>query len=267
VGSDTGRVNVVASADPLQARGVAAVSGAAGAIGRATVAKLVSRGNLVVAVDRDAAALEQLTRHHGSWIVPVHGELPSEATVAAVGDALTELGALHHVIAIAGGATGDEIVPTSEDLTVHAFRASVEANLIGTWAFTNTCIRHLKSTSGNRSITFCSTRNAFAGHGLPAYSAAKAGLHGLLHPLAVELGAHGIRVNAVAPGQIATPFARRYHADQPGHFERIAAASSLGRLATEDDVADAFVAMALDLTAVTGQTLLVDAGAHIWRNA
>jgi meso-butanediol dehydrogenase/(S,S)-butanediol dehydrogenase/diacetyl reductase len=260
-------MNVVASADPVQAHGVAAVSGAAGAIGSATVAKLVSRGMYVVALDKDAGALENLNRRHEGWVLPVLGELPSAGVAATLGKALTDLGTLHHVIAIAGGATSEELAHTSEELSVEAFRASVEANLVGTWAFTNTCISHLKRSRGDRSITFCSTRNALAGHGLPAYSAAKAGLHGLLHPLAVELGAHGIRVNAVAPGQIATPFALQYHADQPGHFERIAAASSLGRLATEDDVADAFMAMALDLTAVTGQTLLVDAGAHVWRDS
>ena len=88
---------------------------------------------------------------------------------------------------------------------------------------------------------------------------------GMIHPLADQLGSHGIRINAVAPGQIATPYAQQVHASMPGHFERIAAKSALGRLAVESEVAQAFTAMALTLTATTGQLLVVDAGGEVWR--
>lgn len=258
---------VVSSADPVQASGVAAVSGAAGAIGASVVTRLVQRSCVVVALDRNDAALEDLARRHDGWVFPVLGELPAEGVLADLARTLEQIGTLNHVIAVAGGATAGELGKDAAAIDVAAFRESVESNLVATWAFIHACLPHLVRASGNRSVTLCSSRNALAGHGLPAYSAAKGGLHGLLHPLAVELGTHGVRVNAVAPGQIATPFARQFHAAQPGHFDRIAAASSLGRLATEDDVADAFAALALDLQGVTGQTLVVDAGAHIWRSA
>lgn len=260
-------MNPVASAEPISAEGVAAISGAAGAIGMATAAKFIRRGLLVVAVDRNGAALEALTARHHGWVVPVAGEISGAETLESLRRTLDELGSLHHLVAIAGGATSSELGKSGEQLDVDALRNSIEENLVATWAFTRACLPQLTRSRGDRSVVFCSSRNAIAGHGLPAYSAAKAGLLGLMHPLAVELGSYGIRVNAVAPGQIATPFAQQYHADQPGHFERIATASSLGRLATEDDVADAFVSLALDLRAVTGQTLVVDAGAHIWRSA
>lgn len=258
---------VVASAEPVQALGVVAVSGAAGAIGRAVVSKLVERGWVVLALDQDEAALMNLAQQREGWVLPVLGDLPSAEVLAALEKSLEQVGMLHHVVAIAGGATPGEVGTDASSLDVASFRSSIEANLVSTWAFVHACLPWVTKSAGDRSITFCSSRNALAGHGLPAYSAAKAGLHGLLHPLAVELGARGVRVNAVAPGQIATPFARAYHAAQPGHFERIAASSSLGRLATEEDVAAAFTALALDLQGVTGQTIIVDAGAHIWRGA
>lgn len=257
----------VASADPIRARGVAAVSGAAGAIGRAVVSKLVERDLVVLALDRDGAALTNLVKQREGWVLPIPGELPSAEVLDLLEKTLGQVGMLHHTVAIAGGATPGELVDNATSLDVASFRGSIEANLVSAWAFIHTCLPWMVKSAGDRSITFCSSRNALAGHGLPAYSAAKAGLHGLLHPLAVELGAQGVRVNAVAPGQIATPFARAYHAAQPGHFERIAASSSLGRLATEEDVAAAFTALALDLHGVTGQTIVVDAGAHIWRGA
>lgn len=255
----------VSSADAVQARSVAVVSGAAGAIGSAVVGRLVSRGVFVIASDRDPAGLDRLAERHPGWVEAVPGHLPESGALSHVAAAIDAAGSLHHVAAIAGGASAGELGAAAADLDLEAFRGSIEQNLSAVWALIHTCLPHLLSARGDRSITLCSSRNALAGHGIPAYSAAKAGLHGLMHPLAVELGPAGVRVNAVAPGQVATPFALEYHADQPGHFDRIAQASCLGRLATEDDVAAAFAALALDLRAVSGQTILVDAGAHIWR--
>jgi len=231
-GSDTGLVRAVASADPIQASGVAAVSGAAGTIGRAVVSKLVERGLVVLALDRDESALANLAKQREGWVLPVPGELPSPEALAALKEALEQVGMLHHAVAIAGGATPGELGKDTASLDVASFRSIIEANLVSTWAFVHACLPWMAKSAGDRSITFCSSHNALAGRGLPAYSAAKAGLHGLLHPLAVELGAHGVRVNAVAPGQ-------------------------------EEDVAAAFAALALDLQGVTGQTIVVDAGAHI----
>jgi len=62
---------------------VAAVSGAAGAIGRAVVSKLVERGLVVLALDRDESALANLAKQREGWVLPVPGELPSPEALAA----------------------------------------------------------------------------------------------------------------------------------------------------------------------------------------
>jgi 3-oxoacyl-[acyl-carrier protein] reductase len=95
---------------------------------------------------------------------------------------------------------------------------------------------------------------------MPAYSAAKAGLVGMMHGLVRPLGAEGIRVNTIAPGTIRTPRTERIWAHVPGHFERLADSTALGRLGEPRDVARAYRALALELTHVSGEVLVVDGG-------
>ena len=92
------------------------------------------------------------------------------------------------------------------------------------------------------------------------YGAAKAGLMSLVRTLAVELGANGVRVNAVAPGAVLTPRVEAMMSEE--RRAESAAGIPLGRLATPDDIARVVAFLASDLAAyVTGQTLAVDGGA------
>jgi NAD(P)-dependent dehydrogenase (short-subunit alcohol dehydrogenase family) len=119
----------------------------------------------------------------------------------------------------------------------------------------------------DRSITFTSSFNALSGWGMPAYSAAKAGLLGMMNALVTPLGACNIRTNVVAPGTIRTPRTEKMWQHEPNHFESLERTSALARLGTPDDVADAFFAIATLLTHVTGQVLVVDGGQMVKRCA
>jgi NAD(P)-dependent dehydrogenase (short-subunit alcohol dehydrogenase family) len=107
----------------------------------------------------------------------------------------------------------------------------------------------------DHSVVMVSSINALRDYGLPAYSAAKAGMYGLAHSLATELGAEGIRINVVTPGTVSSGSRA-----QPKDFEALRRGTVLGRLARPEDVAAAIVALTLDLRAVTGQSLVVDCG-------
>jgi NAD(P)-dependent dehydrogenase (short-subunit alcohol dehydrogenase family) len=74
-----------------------------------------------------------------------------------------------------------------------------------------------------------------------------------------------VRVNAVAPGTVPTTATRREWAHVPTHFDDMAALVPTGRLGTPDDVAAAFLALARDLTHVSGQVLAVDGGQSLHR--
>jgi NAD(P)-dependent dehydrogenase (short-subunit alcohol dehydrogenase family) len=241
------------------------VTGAAGAIGGATVRAFLAAGLPVAGFDRDpaVASVSDDPRYLGLTV-----DVRDEHDVAgAVAEARTR-GPLLHLVGVAGGALPEE--PRTQDdpaaLEPQLFRASLELNLTSQFTVLRAALPWLRESPGrDRSVTFVSSWNALTGAGMPAYSAAKAGLIGMMHALTTPLGAEGIRVNVVAPGTIRTPRTERIWAHDEGHWERLEAATALGRLGTPDDVARAALALATQLTHVTGQVLVVDGGQMLKR--
>ena len=109
------------------------------------------------------------------------------------------------MVAIAGGALPEEKTGADlAELPLEVFRASLELNLVTAWITLRAALPHLRRAEGDRSITLTTSTDALASYGLPAYAAAKAGLIGLVNSLAGPLGGDGIRINAVAPGDVPT---------------------------------------------------------------
>lgn len=237
------------------------VTGAAGAIGRATVRAFGDAGYAVVGFDVAAAGVS------GADMRTV--DVTDERAVASAVAALERDYSLCHVVGVAGGACPLE--PQTQDdpvaVDLDTFRTSIENNLTSQFVVLRACTPLLRRAGrADRSITLTSSWNALTGQGMPAYSAAKAGLHGLVRALAHPLGRDRIRLNAVAPGTVRTPRTERIWSDSPGHFERLGETSALDRVGEPDDVAAAFVALALYLRHVTGHVLVVDGGQMLWRH-
>lgn len=242
----------------MSGSGVVLVTGSAGAIGTATVRRFLEAGYGVVGLDREEPDGPEDPAYAAFRVDLLEGDALQAAIAEARGT-----GPLRHVVGIAGGALPEE--PRTQDdpalLDPDAFRASIELNLVTQWRVLHAVTPWLREGAGaDRSVTFTSSFNALSGQGMPAYSAAKAGLIGMTRALTGPLGAEGIRVNVVAPGTIRTPRTERVWAHVPDHFERLEATTALGRLGTPDDVARAYLALARDLTHVTGQVLVVDGG-------
>ncbi|MBW3660101.1 MAG: SDR family oxidoreductase [Gemmatimonadetes bacterium] len=243
---------------------VVLITGAAGAIGSATARRFLDEGWGVVGLDRDPSVEEPPGPGYRGRIVDLEDEAALEAAVA---DARSN-DALRHVIGVAGGALPEE-PPTREDpveMSPALFRASIEANLTTQFLVLRAALPWMRADrSADRSIHLTSSFNALTGSGMPAYSAAKAGLIGMMHALVDPLGAEGIRINVVAPGTIRTPRTERLWSSNPGHFERLEAGTALGRLGRPEDVAAAFYALATVTTHVTGHVLVVDGGQMVKR--
>jgi NAD(P)-dependent dehydrogenase (short-subunit alcohol dehydrogenase family) len=227
------------------------VTGAAGGIGTATVQAFLGAGFDVLGLDRRPAPSQPGYTH-------VVLDLLDDA---AVHEAVADAGPLQHVVCIAGGALMPE--KTTDDpaeLELEVWRASLDQNLTAAFITLQTTLVGLRQLEGDRSISFVSSTDALLSCGLPAYAAAKAGLIGLVRALTGPLGAEGIRINAVAPGDIPTErnVAEWGHVD--GWYSRMREATALDRLVTADEVAAAFLAIATQLTSLTGQTLVVDGG-------
>jgi meso-butanediol dehydrogenase / (S,S)-butanediol dehydrogenase / diacetyl reductase len=237
------------------------VTGAAGAIGSATVRAFLDEGFAVAGIDRNPAVLKPLHARYVGSQVDLGDEGAVTTTIREIGD----LGRLSHVVGVAGGAMPDETSADPLSLDVATFMSSVEANLVTQFVVVRAALPLLRKGHGDRSIALTSSFNALAGWGLPGYSAAKAGLIGMMYALTAPLGAEGIRINVVAPGTVRTPRTELIWQHDAAHFPTLTSQSALGRLAAPEDVARAFLALATLLTHVTGQVLVVDGGQMVKR--
>lgn len=236
------------------------VTGAAGALGGATVRAFVAEGWHVIGVDRTEAP-DGSPDEAEHVLVDLADEDAERTIMRSLRDRR-----LQHVVAIAGGALPAE--PGTQDdplaVDVDLFRGSLDANLTTQFVTLRASLAALRRAGpGDRSVTFTSSFNALSAQGMPGYSAAKAGLTGLMHALVDPLGRDGIRVNVVAPGTVRTPRTERLWGSVPGHFERLERGTAVGRLGSPEDVARTYVAVATLLTHVTGQVVVVDGGQSV----
>jgi NAD(P)-dependent dehydrogenase (short-subunit alcohol dehydrogenase family) len=148
-----------------------------------------------------------------------------------------------------------------QDLEPDDFDRLVSINLRGVWLGLKYELRHMLARGGGGAIVnTASTAGVQAIANIGAYSATKHGIIGLTKAAALEQAANGIRVNAVAPGPVATGLLSRMVA---GHVELdvIARSVPMGRISDPEEIAEAILWLASDAASyVTGETLMVDGG-------
>lgn len=233
------------------------ITGDAGAIGSATAELFLDLGWFVLGLD----ITDRPDDGSGAY-VKAAADVTDEESVSAALRVLNDIPPLRHVIAIAGGALEKE--PATQHhpvlIDISDFRSSLELNLTSQFITLKSALPWLDGGDGDRSVILTSSFNALSGLGMPAYSAAKAGLVGMMNALVGPLGRAGIRINTVAPGTIRTPRTERIWAHEPDHFERLGSSSALGRVGTPIDVARLYWALAVELTHITGEVIVIDGG-------
>ncbi len=233
----------------------ALVTGGARGLGAAVAARIARDGGRVAVIDVTEG-------------VDFVGDVSDEAFVGrAVPEAAERLGGLDLVVnnAGVGGETGEVVETAAAD-----FRRVLEVNLVGAFLVARAAARvMIAQGTGGAIVNFGSTYGMQGVAGGAAYCASKGGVALLTHSLALELAPHGIRVNTIAPGNMATEmhfdYLRRLAAAAGTTFEeevaRVRASVPLGRHGTGEDIAGAVVWLASpDASYVTGQTLSVNGG-------
>lgn len=254
---------------------VALVTGAGSGIGKAAALMLARQGAKVGVLGRTRSEIEKTAAE----IIEAGGEaLVLEADVAAEEDmrrAVHELvsgfGRLDIVVANAGI---NGVWAPIDDLQPEEWDRTISVNLRGTYLTLHMTVPHLKAQGGGSIIVISSINGnrTFTTPGATAYSATKAGQVAMVQQLALELGKHHIRVNAVCPGEIETSIednTRQRHADEtaiPVEWPQGQVPISDGRPGKSKDVAEVVLFLASSRSQhVTGVPIYVDGGQGLLR--
>lgn len=240
---------------------VALVAGAGGGIGAAAAEGLAREGAAVFCTDIDAAAAEATAgriRAAGgqaaAQALDVRERPQVEAAVAAL---VRQFGRLDILLECAGISHRDNFL----DLDAATWDRIIAVNLSGMFHLGQAAARQMARQGGGGSIINVTSQLAeVARPERAAYVASKGGGRSLTHAMAVDLAAHGIRVNAIAPGPTLTGLTRATYAD-PAARRAAEALIPLGRLGEPDDLVGAVLFLASDESRwVTGSTVTVDGG-------
>ena len=237
--------------------GVAIVTGSSSGIGAAVARRLAGEGLRVVvnsarSVDAGKALADELpeaTYVQADVSVPAQAQGLVDAAVAAYG----------RLDVLVNNAGTTRLIPHAdlEAVTPEVWQEIVGLNVVGTWQTAVAAVPHLRATGTGCIVNVSSIAGSRpAGSSIP-YAVSKAAVEHMTRLLANVLGPE-VRVNAVAPGLIETPWTRGFTAVA----EKVRAETPLRRVGLPDDVAEV-VAGLVRATYVTGQVLLADGGAHL----
>ncbi|MEU1406766.1 SDR family NAD(P)-dependent oxidoreductase [Streptomyces sp. NPDC005728] len=235
------------------------VTGAAGGIGRASAVLLAEAGASVHCADLDADGL-----HGTATLIKDRGGSARTHVVdvtdrTRLGEAVRSCGRVDVMAAIAGIMHSSPVLETRDEDLDRVLNVNFKGVLYACQEAVRLMLDH--DTRGSI-VTMASGAIDTGGSGLLCYGAAKAAVVQLTKTLATEVGRHGIRVNAVAPGWIRTPMTDRHDQEAQAHTESLMARMSpLGRVGEADDVAHTVLYLASDASGfTTGQILRPNGG-------
>ena len=232
----------------------ALVTGAARGIGLATAKTLLARGWQVAMVDRDSAELATASKGLDALSFDTDVSIPEEVT--ALRHELSET--WPHLTALVNNAGIADFGPI-EDTDFARWRDVMANNLDAPFLMTQSFTPMLRAAQGAGVVNITSISGLRASTLRVAYGTSKAGLAQLTLQQAVELGEHGIRVNAIAPGPVRTKLAMAVHSP-----EIIAAyhdAIPLNRYGSEQEIANGICfLLSEEASYITGQVLAIDGG-------
>ncbi|MGO1545551.1 MAG: SDR family NAD(P)-dependent oxidoreductase [Gulosibacter sp.] len=226
---------------------VVLITGAASGMGRCTAERFLAEGWTVLSIDRVPT---ELSHGKGQRIEIVADVTDREALDQALANHLPEAGPLRAVANIAG------IYPPStlDSVTPQLFRAVFDTNVLGVINMMAAASKFLDS--GAAIVNFASVDGYQVSPGQLVYGASKAAVIMLTKSVALELAPRNIRVNAIAPGWVATPGTAK--------TERIAQAAEsipLGRVAQPEEIAEwVWILSSTSASYVTGETITIAGG-------
>jgi 3-oxoacyl-[acyl-carrier protein] reductase len=249
---------------------VAVVTGAASGIGRASAALLGAAGAAVLCADLDGdgahATAAQLEEAGGRALARQVDVRVSAEVDALVDQAVSELGGLHIMANIAGIIVQSPVVDFDDD----ALDRILAVNLKGVFHGCRAAARVMTGQSSGSIVNMASAAIDTPSPGLAGYGMAKAAVVQLTRVLATEMGPHGVRVNAVAPGFVETAMTSRRFVDSDGTVDEthrravldaVSRSTPLRTVGRPEDIAHAVLYLSSDASRfVTGQIVRPNGG-------
>ena len=241
---------------------VAAITGAASGIGRATLNAFAREGARCVVIDIDREWAEDIADRvrsdGGDVLVSITDVRNAEQVDTMISHVLETYGGLDIMVNSAGVGVHKEVVEMSEE----EWDFQVDVQLKGTFLCARAAARQMIAQGeGGRIINLGSTAAANGRIHAGAHSASKAGVVMLTRVMALELGKHNITVNCVSPGLTDISTTSRHGGASPEYIEAFLSMVPFGRLARPEEIANMILFLASEQAGyVTGQNIYVDGG-------
>ncbi len=236
---------------------IAIITGAGGGIGGAIALRFAAEGAKVAVADIDGEAVQarvvEVAAHKGDAVAIVADVTIKKSVEQMVRATLERWGRIDILVNVAGGAQVKPVIEVSETEWDHIINMNLKSTFLCSQAVLPTMI---KQRCGK--IVSISSIYGFTGNATRAsYAAAKAGVAVFTKSLALEVVGHGINVNAIAPGRIATDRVRGHYTEEEW-AERVAQIP-MKRAGTPEEIASAALFLVTDENKyITGQTIHVN---------
>ncbi len=243
---------------------VAIVTGAGSGIGRAGAEIMAREGARLVIADRDAAAGEATVRRiaeKGGTAIAVAADVgDTQALERLVERTIAEFGRID----ILHSHAGIQVEGSLEDVDPPGMDQSWTINVRAHFTLARLVMPHMREAGGGSIIVTSSNSGVLYDPGMIAYATSKHAAVAMVKQIAIDYGKYNVRVNALCPGWVDTPFNDPFTKQMGGRqalLDYVAKKIPLGRFASVEEIAESILYLASDRSAfMTGHALVIDGG-------